>query len=150
LAPPGAPSPRSGEGRKQGKGVPGARKTKNTGGGALAVPSAWSPLCWSGLAHAPRWQPCRPLESPPPSTAAIVFMTVAPSHKAKPLTAADPAGVDLLVLATVNAPYRRSISAATLAECLAKAELGDWEVHIANFFTSVRPKLVFEFAAFHR
>jgi hypothetical protein len=81
-------------------------------------------------------------------SAYVASMTDAAS-KAKLLTAEDPAGVDMLVLSTVNAPYRRSIGAATLAECLAKAELGDWEVHIANFFTSVRPKLVLEFAAFH-
>src|SRR5437870_9691553 len=36
LAPPGAPSPRLGGERKKGRGVPGAQKTKNTGGGALA------------------------------------------------------------------------------------------------------------------
>jgi len=36
-----------------------------------------------------------------------------------------PSAVDKLVLATVNAPYRRSISAATLAECVENAALDD-------------------------
>src|SRR5437762_54490 len=76
-------------------------------------------------------------------------MTTAPTSKSKPLTFDDPAGVDMLVLSTVNAPYRRSISATTLAECLASAALGDWPVHVATFFTDVNPELIVRFAEVH-
>jgi hypothetical protein len=57
--------------------------------------------------------------------------------------------VDKLVLATVNAPYRRSISGQTLAECLAAARPNGWTVHVATFFTDVTPRLVLEFAEGH-
>jgi hypothetical protein len=57
--------------------------------------------------------------------------------------------VDKLVLATVNAPYKRGISATILKECLMKGEPGDWPVHLATFFTDVTPDLVFGFAALH-
>jgi hypothetical protein len=57
--------------------------------------------------------------------------------------------VDQLVLATVNAPYKRTIGAATLAGCLGKADSGNWSVHIATFFTDVSPKLILAFAAAH-
>jgi len=57
--------------------------------------------------------------------------------------------VDELVLATVNAPYKRDISADVLQECIAKADLGKWSVHIATFFTDVEPFLVFRFADAH-
>jgi hypothetical protein len=59
------------------------------------------------------------------------------------------ADVDKLVLATVNAPYKRDIAASTLAECLLKADAGDWLVHVATFFTDVSPALVLAFAASH-
>jgi len=61
----------------------------------------------------------------------------------------DALAVDKLVLATVNAPYRRSIDAATLRECLAKLNLDQWLVHVATFFTDVAPQLVFKFADRH-
>lgn len=61
----------------------------------------------------------------------------------------DLSAVDKLVLGTVNAPYKRSISASTLQSCLAKADLNDWSVHVATFFTDVAPDLVFEFANTH-
>jgi hypothetical protein len=57
--------------------------------------------------------------------------------------------VDKLVLATVNAPYKREISVSILKECLVKGEPGDWPVHLASFFTDVSPNLVFRFAALH-
>jgi hypothetical protein len=57
--------------------------------------------------------------------------------------------VDDLVLGTTNAPYRRSISAAELAGCLASGESGAWLVHVATFFTEVRPELVLKFAELH-
>jgi hypothetical protein len=57
--------------------------------------------------------------------------------------------VDKLVLATVNAPYKRGITASQLAECVLKADAGDWLVHVATFFTDVSPALIFSFAASH-
>lgn len=57
--------------------------------------------------------------------------------------------MDGLVLATVNAPYKRDISAAALQECIAKASLNGWPVHVATFFTDVDPFLVFQFADTH-
>jgi hypothetical protein len=57
--------------------------------------------------------------------------------------------VDKIVLATVNAPYRRTIDAGTLTGCLARAEADHWLVHVATFFTDVSPELVFAFAAEH-
>jgi hypothetical protein len=58
--------------------------------------------------------------------------------------------VDELVLGTTNAPYRRSISASELANALMSGRNGRWAVHVATFFTDVRPKLVLRFAALHR
>ena len=57
--------------------------------------------------------------------------------------------VDKLVLAAVNAPYRRDIDATTLAGCLANAAPGEWTVHVATFFTDVSRDLVFAFSAVH-
>jgi len=57
--------------------------------------------------------------------------------------------VDKLVLATVNAPYKRDISASTLSACLADGEFSNWLVHAATFFTDVDVDLVFRFAALH-
>ena len=57
--------------------------------------------------------------------------------------------VDKLVLTTVNAPYKRDISAAALSECLANADLGIWPIHVATFLTDVEPHLVFRFTASH-
>jgi hypothetical protein len=68
--------------------------------------------------------------------------------KAHP-TELDDADVDKLVLATVNAPYKRDITALTLTECLLKADAGDWLVHVATFFTDVNPALIIAFATSH-
>lgn len=57
--------------------------------------------------------------------------------------------VDALVLGTVNAPYKRSISAEELAQVLASGNLRNWLVHVATYFTDVRPTLVIEFADAH-
>ena len=57
--------------------------------------------------------------------------------------------VDKLVLATVNAPFKRDISVATLQQCVAEAKIGEWSVHVATFFTDVPPHLIFDFAASH-
>jgi len=57
--------------------------------------------------------------------------------------------VDELVLGTTNAPYKRVISAAQLAKHLASSRTGPWNVHVATFFTDVRPDLILKFAAIH-
>jgi hypothetical protein len=64
-------------------------------------------------------------------------------------SAAGVSAVDTLVLATVNAPYKRDISAAILQECIAEASFGDWRVHVATFFTDVAPDLILNFASAH-
>src|SRR6266849_4653319 len=68
---------------------------------------------------------------------------------ASSLIATEKPAVDKLVLATVNAPYKRDITAAALCDCLANADLGLWPVHVATFFTDINPDLVFGFAASH-
>lgn len=57
--------------------------------------------------------------------------------------------VDDLVLGTVNAPYKKSITAAALAKRLASGKSAPWTVHIATFFTDVKPNLILEFAETH-
>jgi predicted transcriptional regulator len=57
--------------------------------------------------------------------------------------------IDDLVLGTTNAPYRRSISAAELVAGLTSRASDNWMVHIATFFTDVRPELILQFAAYH-
>ena len=57
--------------------------------------------------------------------------------------------VDKLVLATVNAPYKRNISAAVLQHCIVEAKFDDWQVHVATFFTDVTAHLVLGFADAH-
>jgi len=76
----------------------------------------------------------------------IVFMKLT---KRDTGSSGKPLAVDRLVLATVNAPYKRDITVGALSKCLANAELDDWAVHVATFFTDVTPDLVFSFAASH-
>jgi hypothetical protein len=57
--------------------------------------------------------------------------------------------IDDLVLGTTNAPYRRSIRAKELVDALTSGESGRWTVHVATFFTDVRPELVLRFAELH-
>jgi excisionase family DNA binding protein len=57
--------------------------------------------------------------------------------------------IDDLVLGTTNAPYRRSIRAKQLVDALMSGESGRWAVHVATFFTDVRPELVLRFAKLH-
>jgi hypothetical protein len=57
--------------------------------------------------------------------------------------------IDDLVLGTTNAPYRRSIRAKDLVDALRSGESGTWTVHVATFFTDVRPELVLRFAKLH-
>lgn len=61
----------------------------------------------------------------------------------------SPPAIDALVLGTVNAPYKRAISAEELAQALVSGDLRNWLVHIATFFTDVRPALVIGFADAH-
>jgi hypothetical protein len=57
--------------------------------------------------------------------------------------------IDDLVLGTTNAPYRRSIRTNELVDALTSGESGTWTVHVASFFTDVRPELVLQFAKLH-
>jgi excisionase family DNA binding protein len=57
--------------------------------------------------------------------------------------------VDELVLGTTNAPYKKAISAAQLAKHLASNRTRPWIVHLATFFTDVRPELILKFASIH-
>jgi len=57
--------------------------------------------------------------------------------------------IDDLVLGTTNAPYRRSIAAKELVDALMSGESGQWTVHVATFFTDVRPELALRFAKLH-
>jgi hypothetical protein len=57
--------------------------------------------------------------------------------------------IDDLVLGTTNAPYRRSIRAKELVDALTSGASGKWTVHVATFFTDVRPELVLKFAKLH-
>lgn len=63
--------------------------------------------------------------------------------------ASSAAAIDAIVLGTVNAPYKRSISAEQLADALASGKPAAWLVHVATFFTDVRPALIIDFAAAH-
>jgi len=85
----------------------------------------------------------------PQAVAARVRELAKASAGAEPALGPDTFAVDKLVLATVNAPYRRSIDAATLRACLATLDLDPWLVHVATFFTDVAPELVFKFADQH-
>jgi hypothetical protein len=93
--------------------------------------------------------PCQsPFESGAPDCSRNVGVAMMTMGRQEPICSLSPA-MDKLVLATVNAPYKRDISAAALCECLAHAEPGAWPVHLASFFTDVDPDLVFGFAASH-
>jgi len=57
--------------------------------------------------------------------------------------------VDGLVLGTTNAPYQRSITAAKLTRGLTSGKSEPWTVHVATFFTDVKPELILKFAEMH-
>ena len=57
--------------------------------------------------------------------------------------------IDNLVLGTVNASWRRSIDADTLAQAIASGGVDEWLVHLATFFSEVRAPLIRDFAAAH-
>jgi PHD/YefM family antitoxin component YafN of YafNO toxin-antitoxin module len=85
----------------------------------------------------------------PRAVAARIRELASASVDAKPKFEPSVSAVDKLVLATVNAPYKRTIDAATLKACLANLNLDQWLVHVATFFTDVAPELVFKFADQH-
>ena len=85
----------------------------------------------------------------PPAVAARVRELAKPSVHVRPGAGPDALAVDKLVLATVNAPYKRDIDAATLRDCLARLDFDQWLVHVATFFTDIAPELVFKFADRH-
>lgn len=66
-----------------------------------------------------------------------------------PRQVASVRAIDDLVLGTTNAPYRRSIRAKQLVDALKFGVSGKWMVHVATFFTDVRPELVLKFARLH-
>ena len=82
----------------------------------------------------------------PPAVAARIRELANASVRGGTKFEPDASAVDKLVLATVNAPYKRDIDAATLRDCLAKRDLDQWLVHVATFFADVSPELVFKFA----
>ncbi|MDP4025081.1 hypothetical protein Q8W71_20845 [Methylobacterium sp. NEAU 140] len=55
---------------------------------------------------------------------------------------------DALVLATVNAPFKRAITPEALVTSL-RDRRGTWRVHVNAFFNDVRPELVLDFAEAH-
>jgi hypothetical protein len=80
------------------------------------------------------------------------FPTPAKTNDVQPLRGqgASVREIDDLVLGTTNAPYRRLIRSKELVEALRSGESGQWTVHVATFFTDVRPQLVLRFAELHR
>ncbi len=79
------------------------------------------------------------------------LQALAETDDVRPLTGrgASIREIDDLVLGTTNAPYRRSIRAKELVDALMSGESGQWTVHVATFFTDVRPELVLRFAKLH-
>lgn len=65
------------------------------------------------------------------------------------MSAGRAAQVDNLVLGTVNAPWKRSIDADTLATGISTGQIDDWLPHMATFFGEVRASLIVEFACAH-
>jgi hypothetical protein len=82
-------------------------------------------------------------------TAALRALTETGDVRPLPRRGASVREIDDLVLGTTNAPYRRSIRAKELVDALTSGESGQWTVHVATFFTDVRPELVLRFAKLH-
>lgn len=57
--------------------------------------------------------------------------------------------VDGLVMGTVNAPWKRTLTADQLALAVAQSQTSQYLTHLATFFGEVSPKLVLTFAAGH-
>jgi len=81
----------------------------------------------------------------------VTSRALAETHDVRhqPGRGASVCGIDDLVLGTTNAPYRRSIRTKELVGALTSGESGQWTVHVATFFTDVRPELVLRFAKLH-
>ena len=58
-------------------------------------------------------------------------------------------GIDNLVLGTVNAPWKRTIDAETLARQIKEGKTSEWLCHMATFFAEVSPPLIADFAEAH-
>ena len=56
---------------------------------------------------------------------------------------------DLLVLGTVNAPFKRQIGSDELARCVLTGNPDPWLVHVAAYFSDVSPDLILAFAEEH-
>ena len=82
-------------------------------------------------------------------TAALRVLSGTDDVRPLPGQGASVREIDDLVLGTTNAPYRRSIRAKELVDALTLGESGQWTVHVATFFTDVRPELVLRFAKLH-
>lgn len=65
------------------------------------------------------------------------------------MSSLDVGKVDRLVLGTVNASFRETLDAETLAESVKKADVETWMSHVATFFTEVKPHLILAFAEAH-
>ncbi len=57
--------------------------------------------------------------------------------------------VDKLVLGTVNASFRKSLDADTLAASVMTSDVDAWLSHVATFFTEVKAHLIIAFAKAH-
>jgi hypothetical protein len=71
------------------------------------------------------------------------------AHLRRSTLHSSPSALDAVVLGTVNAPYKSSMSASKLASVLATGNTDNWLVHVSTFFTDVRPALVIDFATNH-
>lgn len=79
----------------------------------------------------------------------VLRLKVAGQGRPTPERSMSKRELDELVLGTTNAPYRRSLTATQLAESLASGKSESWTVHIATFFTDVKPELILKFAEMH-
>ena len=73
-------------------------------------------------------------------------------QRTKPPFRADHVGSILRTAPVKDARAKReqgAISADQLTVCLSSCESGSWKVHVATFFTEVRPELVLRFAELH-
>ncbi|QCI67123.1 hypothetical protein [Phreatobacter stygius] len=80
---------------------------------------------------------------------AYIYRMNAPGHSQAVAAGSTAQRVDHLVARTVNAPYIRVITPEILASCIATGNFHDWIVHVAAFFTDVRPNLILSFASQH-
>lgn len=77
---------------------------------------------------------------------------LSPTHAARlrtEMTSTPVTRIDNLVLGSVNASWKRSIDADTLAQAIASGDADEWLVHLATFFSEVRAALIVDFATSH-